>query len=320
METRSWIYDDALAVIAFSLSGDRKRASSILDSLSQLQRSDGSLDMSYDIYKGEISPLIRSGSLAWVGYSALKYELVTKDKKYRKFAIRIADYLLTQQNKKTGSIRGGPDVKWYSTEHNIDCFFFFRELSLLTRETRFERAAESVKEALLNFHWSAKENRFFQGVDDPAGALDTNSWGGIFLLAIGRTDLLQGAMNYLSKFKVDSSAMTHSNSRNSYNMTFMTNLPLSGYKPYLDNEHYPGAPDIIWTEGTWGVINLMQRQQLDTWPLIRSMFAIQSSDPEGGLVYANRGAAQEPFEFHVWPAVAATAWQYFTLRGAGSIW
>ncbi|MDQ0903214.1 hypothetical protein QFZ80_007042 [Paenibacillus sp. V4I7] len=317
---RSWIYDDALAVIAFTLGDDRKRASTILNTLQQLQKPDGSLNMSYDTYVGETGPMIRSGSLAWVGYSTLVYEQRLEDPKYRQFAVHIAEYLLSLQDKKTGSIRGGPEVKWYSTEHNIDSYFFMRKLGTLTGDSRYITAAKEIEEALLKYHWNADEQRFNQGINDPAGALDTNSWGGIFLGSIGRKDLQLSAIKYLAKFKVDDGEMVLSDDRNRFNMTYQTSSSISGYKPYLDDESYPGAPSIVWTEGTWGVINLFMRESVNTDNLLQSMFTLQDADPNGGLVYTNEGYAPEPYEFHAWPSVAATAWQFITLFDPHIIW
>lgn len=320
LHKRSWIYDDALAVIAFALGDDRKRASTILNTLQRVQKPDGSLNMSYDTYVGETSPMIRSGSLAWVGYSTLVYEERLKDPKYRQFAVNIAEYLLSLQNKQTGSIRGGPEVKWYSTEHNIDSYFFMRKLGTLTGDLRYITAAEEIEDALLTYHWNADEQRFNQGINDPAGALDTNSWGGIFLGAIGRKDLQLSAMHYLAKFKVDDAEMVLNKNRNRFNMTYQASSSISGYKPYLDDESYPGAPSIVWTEGTWGVINLFMRESVNTDNLLQSMFTLQDADPNGGLVYTNEGYAPEPYEFHAWPSVAATAWQFITLFDPHIIW
>ncbi|SDG82839.1 EndoU nuclease [Planococcus glaciei] len=318
IDRRSWIYDDALAVMAFSMAGDRSRASAILSSLTQLQNEDGSLAFSYDIYSGPLDERKRSGSIAWVGDSAVKYEETFGDASYRGLALRIADFLLTQQNPSTGSIKGGPDVPWYSTEHNIDSYFFFRNLGELTGNKKYSSAANRIQHALLTYHWNHAEKRFNQGINDPAAALDTNSWGSIFLEAIGRFDLSQTATAYIDQFEVNDASMSLSNDENSYNMTYQTSSLLSGYKPY--GAGYSDAPNIVWTEGTWGVINLFMRQGKDVSKLVNSMFAMQNADPEGGLAYTNEGYAPFPYELHVWSSVAATAWQYITLMDPRGIW
>lgn len=318
IDRRSWIYDNALAVFAFSMSGDQSRASSILSTLSQLQNGDGSLAFSYDVFTGPLDERKRSGSIAWVGDSAVKYEETFGDSSYRNLAVSIAEYLLTQQDKSTGSIKGGPDVNWYSTEHNIDAYFFFRNLGNLNGNSRYLKTASSIEHALLTYHWNASEKRFNQGINDPAAALDTNSWGSIFLEAIGRDDLAKTATDYLKNFEVNNVSMNLSENEDSYNMSFESNSNISGYKPYGNG--YSDAPNVVWSEGTWGVINLFLRQGKDVSTLINSMFAMQNADPEGGLVYTNKGYAPFPYEFHVWPSVAGTAWQYITLKNPKGIW
>lgn len=170
----------------------------------------------------------------------------------------------------------------------------------------------------MTYHWNASEKRFNQGINDPAAALDTNSLGSIFLEAIGRDDLAKTATEYLENFEVNNSSMNLSESEDSYNMSFESNSNISGYKPYGNG--YSNAPNVVWSEGTSGVINLFLRQGKDVSTLINSMFAMQNADPEGGLVYTNKGYAPFPYEFHVWPSVAGTAWQYITLKDPTGIW
>lgn len=318
IDRRSWIYDDALAVISFSMNGDRERAYRILSSLSELQNGDGSLAFSYDIFTGPLDDRKRSGSIAWVGDAAVKYEETFGDSSFRPLATSIATYLISQQDKSTGSIKGGPDVSWYSTEHNIDAYFFFRNLGNLTGNLKYLKTASLIEKSLLTYHWNKTEKRFNQGINDEAAALDTNSWGSIFLEAIGRTDLSKTVTSYLANFEVNNSQMSKSSDADSYNQTYESSMSLSGYKPYAKG--YADAPNIVWTEGTWGVINLFKRQNRDTSTLINSMFTMQAADKEGGLVYTNKGYAPYPYEFHVWPSVAPTAWQYITLKDPKGIW
>ncbi|MGR3762982.1 hypothetical protein [Rossellomorea sp. NS-SX7] len=318
VDGRSWIYDNALAVSAFSMAGDRARASSILSAMAGLQNKDGSFAFSYHIYTGPLDKRKRSGSIAWAGDAAITYEKHFGDPTYRNMAIRAAEFLLKQQNTVTGSIKGGPDVSWYSTEHNIDAYFFFRNLGKLTGNERYTNAASDIEKALLTVHWNQAEKRFNQGINDPAEALDTNSWGAMFLEAIGRTDLSSHAIAYLDHFKVNDARMELSDNPFSYNQSYSSHVLLSGYKPYGNG--YDGAPEVVWSEGTWGVINLFLRTGMNADSLMESMFALQDADPDGGLVYGHEGHAQAPFEFHVWPSVAGTAWQYMTLKDPEGIW
>ncbi|WP_256760468.1 hypothetical protein [Cohnella sp. WQ 127256] len=316
IDRRSWIYDDALAIIAFTAAGDQTRASAILDTLKSLQNTDGSLYLSYDVYAGfQSDTTVRSGSLAWVGYAETVYENAFSDNTYRDLAVNAANYLLTMKNTTTGSIKGGPDVSWYSTEHNIDSYFFFRDLAILTGSTTYSNAATDVKDALLNYHWNTSENRFNQGIGDTEKALDAGSWGALFLQAIGRSDLDAYTASYLSNFAVSGSSMVLSSGSTDYNMSYQTTAALSGYKPY----DAVGAPSIVWTEGTWGVITYFMRSGTSTTGLVNSMKAMHDADPKGGLVYSNQAYIPYPYEYHVWPAVAASAWEYITLTDSNLV-
>lgn len=50
------------------------------------------------------------------------------------------------------------------------------------------------------------------------------------------------------------------------------------------------------------------------------MCEMQEADPKGGLVYMNRSYIPYPYEFHVWPSVAGTAWLYFTMVAPELLW
>lgn len=315
---RSWLYDNALAVISFSLASDQKRASSLLDSLSHLQNEDGSLAFSYDIFTGPVDTTKRSGAIAWAGDAALTYEKIFHDSSYRSFAIQAGNYLLTQQDSTTGSIKGGPDVNWFSTEHNIDAYFFLRNLGLQTNDQTYVEAAKKIKHSLLVHHWNEQEERFNQGIQDDADTLDANAWGAIFLEATGEQDMAKKAAAHLNTFKMTGQHMKKSDDLNSFNQTFSTKKTLEGYKPF--GKGYANAPEVIWTEGTWGVINLFKRQGKEAHSFINSMLYMQDADPNGGLVYTHKGFSPSPYKFHVWPSVAGTAWQYITLTNPKAIW
>ena len=56
--------------------------------------------------------------MAWVGYAALAYKKVYNSTKYDTVIAGVARYLLTLRNAQ-GLIKGGPDVNWVSTQHNL---------------------------------------------------------------------------------------------------------------------------------------------------------------------------------------------------------
>ncbi len=327
LDERSWIYSDAVAIIAFSIADEHDRANNIIKSLQLLQNQDGSLYFSYDINTGKLKDYeeIYSGSLAWVGYSVVFYEEKYKEGIYIEFAKRIADYLLTlqvtdQSDLRYGSIKGGfnsdgTPKTWVSTEHNIDSYFFLRDLGYLTGIQKYTDAAELVKNSLVTYHWNTSENHF-QRIDSDDRTLDSNSWGGIFAQAIGREDMVEGAATFVKEFEVTNQTMKLNSDTNYYNMTYQTDVQLTGFKPYLEGGNYSNTIDEVWAEGTLGVINEMLRRGEDINIYLKSMFAMQDADSRGGLVSSNHNEG----EFHIWPSVADAAWLYIDLVDYDAIW
>ncbi len=112
---KSFIYDNAVAAVAFTMAGKFREAESILNTLSRLVRENGSLWFSYNTHNSwpdendHEGAMIRSGALAWAGYALSHYVSVrnTEDssfyredvagKRYTEAAERIAEYLLSNQ-------------------------------------------------------------------------------------------------------------------------------------------------------------------------------------------------------------------------------
>lgn len=335
LATLSFTYDAGLAAIAFTAAGEHRRAARVLEGLEALQATDGSLPFAYDTAAGVVaSPLRRSGAIAWAGYAAVRYEQETGDDRFRAFAEGVADHLLSLQvtvangaspaDPRLGSVRGGPDVTWASTEHNVDAFFLLRDLSRLEGSEAYAPAAAAVGTSLLEHHWDAWRGRFFQGVTtgwpDPTRALDLSSWGGLFLLAAGRADLAWVARTTLEEFRVEGAAVVRSTDPDRWNTVFAAPGPFAGYKPYLPDPGVEGAPHVVWAEGTWGALLLRARLGQDVGGDVASMVSLQRADPAGGYLQVTQGRRSPPFEYHVWPSVAGTAWAVIVLRDDGGLW
>ena len=118
----SWSYDSAIAAAAFSAQGESSRqATRLLDQLSALQRTDGSIDLAFNARDRARPPLLplRSGTIAWLGLAAVTYDAAFDSDRYRDTAERAAGFLLSRSSQPNGLIAGGPDVKWVSTQHNL---------------------------------------------------------------------------------------------------------------------------------------------------------------------------------------------------------
>lgn len=287
-EWRSWLYDDAVAALALTYAGRTAEAQAILERLAPLQAADGSFGFAFDAWRGvEVSGLRRTGAVAWAGYAALEYGRVSGDDQFEQLAIDLGDWVLARQLP-SGSVAGGPDVTWASTEHNIDAYFLLRDLGELTGEPRFSEGADEVEASLLANHWNSAQNRFNQGIGDDGHAVDLGAWGGLFLLAIGEQQKAEQSADYAELFRT-------------------TDAGHGGYKPYF---HVP----TVWAEGGWGAILLRQRLGRDVSTHLADMAALQAAD--GGFVQVTTAQPDMP----AWPAVAGTGWAGITLAGDSGFW
>jgi hypothetical protein len=347
LEQRSWIYDDAVAALAFIQDGEPRRAASILGELESQQAEDGSLPFSLDVYLGQVAENYRrSGALAWVGTAAVEYERATGDTQFRDFADQLADYLCSLQvtagngfeanDPRYGSVLGGvgwydeaynyydTPVEWVSTEHNIDAYFFLRDLGYLEDDLTYANAAVLIKESLLLNHWDSEAGHFYQGVSpegtDPGEALDLGTWGGLFLQAIGETAKAESSLEFAEEFEVSGRSIVKSFLPIAFNQTYTSPETISGYQPYLESEGYEAPPSVAWAEGTWGAILLKNRLNEDAAEDVASMETMQEGDPRGGFVQVTEGRRSLPYEFHVWPAVAGTAWAALVQGHSAILW
>jgi uncharacterized repeat protein (TIGR01451 family) len=284
--SRSWIYDDALAVIAWSMEGECQAAQKTLSALAGLIDVDGKLGFSYNTADAWFDNTYRTGAIAWVGYSSVFYQKACGDSQFQSAAERSADWVLTMQDSR-GSVKGGPDVSWFSTEHNIDAYFFLRDIGLLKNNTTYLDAAKRIKQSLLSNHWNPSYGCFQQGIDDTAKALDSASWGALFLISIGQPAKAESCLNFIEA-----------------NFPTTATCNISGYKPYV-------STNLVWSEGSLGVAMAYQRagDQAKRDAIVGEIGKMRG--PNGGIVYACPAAT----DFSDWESVAGTAWMVMLKSG-----
>lgn len=288
--------------------------------------------------------LVRTGALAWVGY-ALTYYLQARELEnagfafqdplgfqYRQGAEAIAQYILARQvsasdDPRSGLVTGGtgfsmvtfPDAtaspletyrdaaaQWVSTEHNIDAWYFLRDLGRLTSNPRYSEAAEQIRLRLLGL-WSDPDGQFIQGIHDDLTPdtvlpLDGASWGAIFLLSQGRDAQAGRCLDAMEK-------------------RFGVRLSdVRGYRPYrsepvftderVNKFYYPPAGRLwedlpfVWGEGSLGAAAAYIRAG-QTGEALDVMESMRALAVDGGLRYAS---APVPYQFPDYPSVASTAW------------
>lgn len=358
---RSIVYDDALAVIAFTMAKDYRSALSVLSALRRNARDDGGFWFGYNTQNAwpsaedSVGAIERSGATAWLGYSAVYY-LRSRDsdepgylsankeaKAILAMARSVAEYLIGLQVKDARDIRYGlvlggrasyafayvgtgveeildeDPIEWVSAEHNIDAFFFFRDLGRLTGDPRYADVAALIRDGLFRL-WDASKGQYSQGFKaaarDTILALDCASWGAIFSLSTGKGDYAGTCAKAIeSRYRSDGLASDSDTG---------SGVKVAGYKPYARAPVYEGAPDevfrfyfpgerdptwkkfrAVWSEGSFGVamayLKLGKRDEAAR--IIDEMLKLRS--PGGGFRYCSR---EIPHLFVTYPSVASTAW------------
>lgn len=300
---RSWTYDNAVGAVALLLQGQPDAARGVLAALQGLQNADGSLGFSYQVDSSFTDGRVRTGTLAWVGYAMALYQRQTGDPSFQTSAEKIGAYLKNLQAG-SGSIKGGPDVSWLSTEHNIDAYFFYRELHRVTGQASHLDTAAQIKNSLLANHWtgSVSKGHFLQGIGDPTPALDANSWGALFLSAAGRTSQAKQALSYADSTFKNTQRIPGSTDR------------VTGYSP-------DAAKKTVWLEGTAGVAVAYQRagQVAKAGSILK-----QFSSWSGGIPYAMpRYTNPDGDTFSDLLSVPSTGWHQIALSvrsGSSLFW
>ncbi|MCB0165809.1 MAG: hypothetical protein H6631_13020 [Anaerolineaceae bacterium] len=290
---RSWIFDDALAGIAFTANANFGEAQAILNALKGQVQADGKLGFSYNTDNDWFHEYYRSGAIAWVGYALVFYQQKTGDAQSQAVAEQIAAYLLSLQNQTPdspsyGAIQDDPAVSSFTTSQNIITYFFLRDLARLTSNDLYQTAADLIKTALLEQYWDEKQGHFVVGSDDTAaGLIESNSLGALFLEATGHPTKAQLSLDFVEQ-------------------TYQPVLgpgPIDGYAPYADRS-------TVWSQGSLQVALAHRRLGNITKSQAILGEIIKLQDEEGGVAYARPKATITGTDevFQEWASVAGTTW------------
>jgi hypothetical protein len=310
--SRSYTYDNALATFAFISVGARGQAEQLLDQLKAVQRTDGSMEYAFNVQTGESVTQFRAGAMAWVGYAAVAYRKVYRNSRYDNMLAGIVRYLLALRNS-DGLIRGGPDVTWVSTQHNLLAAGMLRDLAadLGTKGTLatglkyadINAAAISIGNAILaNMIVQEGPLAYFrQGVGDPVVPADVQALGALYLAARGDGRAKQVAEYLRQRFYVAPRAGSAGT--------------LGGYLPFVG----AGAPDVIWSEGTIEAATTFHRVGVDSIAADDAVARLAATigGRSVGPVGADRDVVDPVWgEFHTWPTSAAGSWLLIRVANA----
>jgi hypothetical protein len=338
-ETRVSIYDNALVALVLDRVGRHDEAGRILESLATLQRVDGGIPFSFPIDGAETAPAyVRSGALAWVGYAAVEYVDAAAGGPAReaivRMAHRIAGYLAAHQvdvpgDAREGLVTGGEGnfvydvqaggaeetfvpgaVEWASVEHNVDTFFFLRDLARVTGQTAYATGAQRIAHALVSRAWDLPAGQLRRGLQakgaDRTLALDCASWGSLFLLAAGEPARAETAFATAdARFASRDPATGVAGHRPYASGPVFEEASMAAYYARTGTPGDWAALEAVWPEGSAGValaaLRLGHRERAAV--ILAELERLR--DPAGGLPMMT---AAVPFEFDTKPSVAATAW------------
>jgi hypothetical protein len=190
----AFTYDQALVAQAFMLFGDIERAQAVLDFFKYKARKDeGAYANSYNVNTGGIiEPKINSGPNIWVGIAMAQYTDMTGKIEYLYTAEEIARWTIgIQREDPGGGIRGGPKAQWFSTEHNLDAYAFFKMLEEITGKARYKEAKEKTLKWIEDNAFNGS-GRIKRGRGDATIATDTFSWA---VAALGPETLMDASMD-----------------------------------------------------------------------------------------------------------------------------
>jgi len=195
LEESAFTYDQSLSSQCFTLAGDRENAKRVLDFYrSNAEKSGGAFANAYNPNTGKIAEYyIHSGPNIWLGIAIAQYSQKFKDDEYLPIAEDIAKWLITLQGEdRNFGIRGGPEFKWFSTEHNLDAYALFNMLYKITEDDRYKEARNRALDWLKKNSFNRLEYRLNRGRGDATIATDTFAWA---VAAIGPQLLKESGMD-----------------------------------------------------------------------------------------------------------------------------
>lgn len=322
--SQSYIYDQALAIIAFTKHHDKDSARSLLIGLKNLQHKDGSLYFSYYMNAESPYPIEGdkryAGAIAWVAMAAVTYQKEFKSKEFVAFNYKILDYLTTQMKpievggKETFAITFGPTdlkgTKWQENEtvaleHNLDAYSAFLHFTELNHHPKWEKHVTHLHQFIMGM-WDNSRSHFWSGADIKTGRinkhelyLDNQTWS---LLALdAKTVKSLGAKDALN-LNCDNFLVEH-----------------EGVTGFMDSKptRRPASTQFVWSEGTAGQILAMKKynelhdeklacQKTEAHGFLKNIKKMKKED--GGIAYAT--TTTNP-DFTNSSSVAGTAWYYF---------
>lgn len=308
----SYMYDQALALMVAIGAGDRPLADELLSGLAAVQVSSGPAAGAFPASTDQLNSTDTDDSYYTGGNAVVLYALTRYVEAYGNSnnavtmlqnGLRYIATVKTASGPAAGLYEGGrilnggslDDVSWHSTEHNLDLWHVFERAGRVLNDAMLTAEADALSERIVALLWNTSENRFNQGYNDTERALDTTSWGSIFLAAIGEYDKAVQSVANAEAYVYDGTRAT-------------------GYTPYLRPDSIP----TVWYEGTFGVAlahHVLGNQTAHTGVVNNAIYGQQAN---GAFPYADDAdLANGRTDAN---SVASTAWFLLGTAYPSAIW
>jgi hypothetical protein len=326
--SQSYIYDQALAIIAFTKEKDRLRAKKLLSALKHLQMQDGSLYFSYYLDGTSPYPIEGdkkiAGAMSWVALAATHYQHRFKSKEFLDFNTKLLTYLDSQirpieiNGVKMRALSfapndipstGFPEQDTAALEHNLDAYAAFLHFTEINKTEMWKENTTHLKQFILSM-WDKDKSHFWSGANFKTGFinkselyLDNQSWT---LLALDQATLTEISPHKAMDLNCEKFFVKH-----------------EGIQGFMDSRpvRYPASDEFVWSEGTLGQVLAMEKWgRISQSPMTckeqkPSDFLLsikQMKKEDGGIGYATTTANKD---FTTSSSVAGTAWMYFAVNG-----
>jgi hypothetical protein len=331
------LYDQALAIFAFSHAGEKAKARDIILALDDLYISDngatpeleGGWYFSYNFdgtssYPAEGDRRV-AGAIAWVAMALNYYQYKFTDSEFQPLTKKTLDYLLGQidvlsiEGQSYPALRfapvdlpGGSDQsKVYGLEHALDLYSALRYYADLNTDVTYKNHALDIKKFAQKL-WTG--SKFLAGYYSPTSSfnteesyLDTQTWSILAMGGVGANseDYSLGLKHNCEKFFETAGFLAKD--RNQAGIAGFYDMSTNGQADFK----------FVWSEGTIGHIMALQvansnqtcrgysAQQLTS-------FMAKMIHSDGGVAYATQNTNTS---FAQSSSVAGSTWYYFLLKG-----
>lgn len=313
-QQNSYTYDQALALLVAVAEGDRVWADDLLRGLSHLQVRTGEFAGAFASSGEQHNPAnvdknYYTGGNAFALYALTRYVEAYGDQNNARYmlerGLQYISQVRTNNGPAEGLYEGGrsytddggrKEIKWHSTEHNTDLWHVFERASRVLNRHDLKQKADDLATAIIAKLWNSSEERFNQGFNDDDYALDTTSWGAVFLAAVGEYDKAV-------KSAANAEAYKHASNR------------AIGYTPYINRTT---TVPTVWYEGTYGVAHAhaaLGNKAMFEQVTSQSMVGQRTS---GGFPYADD--EDMPNGRSRATSVASTSWFLLATKYPDGIW